>query len=142
MTSVAPIPEPFSGTVHIQLMPHSENQDIKPNLKEVIDRKIKEGQPVRIGRQVIKEGQPQGRAANPLLQGSDVWLTSKVVSRNHAEMWVKDGQVYVKDIGSSSGTFLNKMRLSPSGKESRPYPIKDGDTLQFGVDYKGKQEGG
>ena len=33
------------------------------------------------------------------------------------------------------------MRLSPSGKESRPYPLKDGDIIQLGVDYGGKQEG-
>jgi Zn finger protein HypA/HybF involved in hydrogenase expression len=32
------------------------------------------------------------------------------------------------------------MRLSPSGKESRPYPLKQGDVLQFGVDFKGKNE--
>jgi hypothetical protein len=66
---------------------------------------------------------------------------SKVVSRAHAELWLgKDGQVYFKDIGSSSGTFLNRLRLSPSGKESRPYPLKSGDTLQLGVDYQGRQE--
>ncbi|KAJ3123022.1 hypothetical protein HK098_002278 [Nowakowskiella sp. JEL0407] len=142
MTAVAPAPENhlLSGQVHLQLLPHTENPDHKPTLKELIDRKLKEGTPIRIGRQVIKDGQVQGRAANPILSASDIWFTSKVVSRNHAEMWVKDGQLYIKDIGSSSGTFLNKMRLSPSGKESRPYPIKEGDTLQFGIDYKGKQE--
>jgi len=33
------------------------------------------------------------------------------------------------------------MRLSPSGKESRPYPLKDGDIIQLGIDYQGRQEG-
>ncbi|KAJ3133281.1 hypothetical protein HK100_004496 [Physocladia obscura] len=70
-----------------------------------------------------------------------VWFKSKVVSRGHAEMWLRDGQVYLKDTGSSSGTFLNKMRLSPSGKLSRPYPLKDGDVIQLGIDYQGRQEG-
>ncbi|KAI8617085.1 hypothetical protein BC830DRAFT_1115252 [Chytriomyces sp. MP71] len=69
-----------------------------------------------------------------------VWFKSKVVSRGHAEMWLRDGQVYLKDTGSSSGTFLNKMRLSPSGKLSRPYPLKDGDVIQLGIDYQGRQE--
>lgn len=32
------------------------------------------------------------------------------------------------------------MRMSPLGKESRPYSIKDGDVIQLGVDYKGKTE--
>ncbi|KAJ3312874.1 hypothetical protein HDU76_002783 [Blyttiomyces sp. JEL0837] len=46
----------------------------------------------------------------------------------------------LRDVGSSSGTFLNRLRLSPSGKESRPYPIKSGDVIQLGVDYQGRQE--
>jgi len=33
------------------------------------------------------------------------------------------------------------MRLSPSGKESRPYPLKDNDIIQLGIDYQGKSEG-
>ncbi|KAJ3243056.1 hypothetical protein HK104_008173 [Borealophlyctis nickersoniae] len=52
----------------------------------------------------------------------------------------KKGQVYLKDTASSSGTFLNKLRLSPSGKESRPYPLRDGDVIQLGMDYQGRQE--
>ncbi|KAI8912445.1 SMAD/FHA domain-containing protein, partial [Gorgonomyces haynaldii] len=65
---------------------------------------------------------------------------SKVVSRVHAEIWLKDGQVYLKDVGSSSGTFLNKMRLSPANKRSRPYPLRQGDLIQLGVDYQGRTE--
>ncbi|RKO84754.1 hypothetical protein BDK51DRAFT_4918, partial [Blyttiomyces helicus] len=49
-------------------------------------------------------------------------------------------QVFFRDVGSSSGSFLNRLRLSPSGKESRPYPVKSGDVLQLGVDYQGRQE--
>jgi hypothetical protein len=66
---------------------------------------------------------------------------SKVVSRSHAELRIdKDGQVFFRDARSSSGTFLNRLRLSPSGKESRPYPLKSGDIIQLGVDYQGRQE--
>jgi pSer/pThr/pTyr-binding forkhead associated (FHA) protein len=50
-------------------------------------------------------------------------------------------QVYLRDSGSSSGTFLNKMRLSPASKMSRPYPLRDGDVIQLGVDYQGRAEG-
>jgi hypothetical protein len=76
-----------------------------------------------------------------------VWFKSKVVSRAHAEIWLKDGQVmisnqvYLRDSGSSSGTFLNKMRLSPASKMSRPYPLRQGDVIQLGVDYQGRTEG-
>ncbi|TPX36984.1 hypothetical protein SmJEL517_g00885 [Synchytrium microbalum] len=66
---------------------------------------------------------------------------SKVISRTHAEMWIgADGELYFRDVGSSSGSFLNRLRLSPSGKESRPYPLKSGDVIQLGVDYQGRQE--
>lgn len=82
----------------------------------------------------------------PVTRGDDeplenLWFKSKVVSRVHAEIWLKGGHVYLKDIGSSSGTFLNKLRLSPAGKRSRPYPIKNGDIIQMGVDYQGRAEG-
>ncbi|KAI8810165.1 hypothetical protein BJ742DRAFT_210103 [Cladochytrium replicatum] len=66
---------------------------------------------------------------------------SKVVSRTHAELWVgADNQLYLKDVGSSSGTFVNRLRLSASGKESRPCALKSGDVIQLGVDYQGRQE--
>jgi hypothetical protein len=70
-----------------------------------------------------------------------VTFQSKVVSRLHAEIWCdSSGQVLIRDTKSSSGTFLNRMRLSPSSTTSRPFPLRDGDTLQFGIDYQGGQE--
>ncbi|TPX58780.1 hypothetical protein PhCBS80983_g02909 [Powellomyces hirtus] len=70
-----------------------------------------------------------------------VAFRSKVVSRTHAEIWVdRDGAVYFRDVGSSSGTFLNRLRLSPSGRESPPYTLKNGDVVQLGVDYQGRVE--
>nr|POF14159.1 e3 ubiquitin-protein ligase dma1 [Quercus suber] len=47
---------------------------------------------------------------------------------------------FVKDVKSSSGTFLNHVRLSSPGAESRPYPINDGDVVQLGIDFKGGEE--
>lgn len=55
-------------------------------------------------------------------------------------LWCLPLQVYLKDTGSSSGTFLNHLRLSPSGRESRPYPLKEGDIIQLGIDYQGRPE--
>lgn len=69
---------------------------------------------------------------------------SKVVSRAHAEIWVEAGtptaKFYIKDTKSSSGTFLNHIRLSPANTESKPFQLKDGDILQLGVDYQGGTE--
>jgi len=35
---------------------------------------------------------------------------------------------------------LNHIRLSPPGIESREHPLKDGDILQLGIDFKGGEE--
>uniref|UniRef100_A0A182WEJ6 FHA domain-containing protein n=1 Tax=Anopheles minimus TaxID=112268 RepID=A0A182WEJ6_9DIPT len=58
----------------------------------------------------------------------------KVLSRNHAVLWYKDGRFFIKDTGSSNGTFINNFRLSQTCSESEPYEISSGDIVQFGVD--------
>lgn len=70
-----------------------------------------------------------------------ITFKSKVISRNHAEIWSVNGEVYIRDTRSQSGTFLNAMRLSEPSKESKPYRLKPGDMIQFGVDYKNATEG-
>ncbi|MCO5556064.1 hypothetical protein L7F22_009608 [Adiantum nelumboides] len=66
---------------------------------------------------------------------------SKVVSRGHAEIWSESGgKVFIRDTKSSSGTFLNHIRLSAPNVESKPFQIKDGDVVQLGVDYQGGTE--
>ena len=42
---------------------------------------------------------------------NDVVLGSKQVSRNHAVLSVLDGRLYVKDLDSSNGTFINEQRI-------------------------------
>ena len=43
---------------------------------------------------------------------NDVVLGSKEVSRNHAQLTVLNGQLYVKDLASSNGTFINDERIT------------------------------
>ncbi|ORY29663.1 hypothetical protein BCR39DRAFT_558997 [Naematelia encephala] len=70
-----------------------------------------------------------------------VAFKSKVVSRSHAEIWCEEGgKFFIRDTASSSGTFLNHIRLSSPNAESRPTALNDGDVLQLGVDYQGGQE--
>lgn len=52
---------------------------------------------------------------------------SKVLSRSHAEIWVDDQKVYIKDTKSSNGTYLNDERLSTCGKYSEPFELKTGN---------------
>ncbi|MDN3454380.1 FHA domain-containing protein [Psychrobacter sp. APC 3350] len=58
---------------------------------------------------------------------NDVVLGSKQVSRNHAVLSVLDGQLYVKDLDSSNGTFINDQRID--GNQSSP--LQADDTLGF-----------
>jgi len=63
----------------------------------------------------------------------DVDLTSedgmdKGVSRRHARISRQDDQVFIEDLGSLNGTFLNAHHLVPE----MPYPLKDGDQVQLG----------
>ncbi len=54
----------------------------------------------------------------------DITLAAAHLSRRHAELRVKNGLLYVKDLGSSNGTFINGERI----REAR---VKRGDDLRF-----------
>ena len=70
-----------------------------------------------------------------------VVFKSKVVSRTHGCLKVdSQGNWYVKDIKSSSGTFLNHQRLSPASTLSKDTLLHDGDVLQLGMDFRGGTE--
>jgi hypothetical protein len=122
----------------IRLVPHL---DTRRSLRfDAISRDLKEGDPsLRIGRFTDRSG--MGLAAVNALGSNKLAFKSKVVSRAHAEIWVESGgRFFVKDTKSSSGTFLNHVRLSLANTESKPFQIKDGDILQLGVDYQGGAE--
>ncbi|KAJ3012390.1 hypothetical protein HKX48_006299 [Thoreauomyces humboldtii] len=133
-------------SLQIVLTPHPSTH-AQPNRRD-----LHEGVPIRLGRAVrALKSTPVATTDKttippPTLTAAGVATTasttpidcpfdSKVVSRRHAELWTRDGQVYLRDTASSSGTFLNRLRLSPSGKESRPYPLRNGDVIQLGIDY-------
>ena len=52
----------------------------------------------------------------------------KGVSRRHARISRRDDQVFLEDLNSLNGTFLNATRLVPE----LPYPLKGGDQVQLG----------
>lgn len=93
---------------------------------------------VRVGRYSERDGIPIPNPAEP--SDAPVGFKSKVVSRKHCEFMFINGQWHVKDVGSSSGTFLNHMRLSQPNMVSRLYSIKDGDIVQLGIDFRGGEE--
>ncbi|KAI9019304.1 hypothetical protein CLU79DRAFT_836905 [Phycomyces nitens] len=52
--------------------------------------------------------------------------------KKHAFIEFQSPALYIKDIRSSFGTFLNGFRLSQSSQESSRYPLRDNDILQLG----------
>ncbi|CAG8528309.1 3804_t:CDS:2 [Paraglomus occultum] len=121
---MSPQPE---QTPSIRIVPHVEGP--RSLQFDIIEREVPDGTNIKIGRFTDKANLP-----------NRVTFKSKVVSRGHAEIWSENGKFYIRDTKSSSGTFLNRSRLSAPGQESKPYPLKDGDIVQLGVDYQGGTE--
>ncbi|SCZ93739.1 BZ3500_MvSof-1268-A1-R1_Chr6-3g08854 [Microbotryum saponariae] len=134
-TAVAstPVPDNAAPTYRLRLVPHLETS--RSLHFEAVDRELAPFTVLRVGRFTDR--------ANHINTTDQLRITfkSKVVSRGHAEVWCDaTGKFFIKDTKSSSGTFLNHIRLSSPNMESRPYGIKDGDILQLGVDYQGGAE--
>lgn len=81
---------------------------------------------LRIGRQTNQKTIPMP---------TNGFFDSKVLSRQHAEIYAdRQGRIYIRDVKSSNGTFVNGMRLSPENKESEPRELKEQDMLELGID--------
>ncbi|KAJ5835099.1 hypothetical protein N7447_001125 [Penicillium robsamsonii] len=116
----APIGPPSDNPAILILLPLNGTFDRKqinvPYYPEVL----------RIGRQTNAKTVP-----TPL----NGFFDSKVLSRQHAEVWAdKSGKVWIRDVKSSNGTFVNGHRLSPENRESEPHELREGDTLELGID--------
>ena len=62
-----------------------------------------------------------GRAA-----GCQITLDDTYVSQLHARVFERDGQLYVEDLGSTNGTYLNRKKVSG------PIAFRRGDRIQVG----------
>jgi hypothetical protein len=129
-----------SSLPSIRLIPHFDPRANRPSLSfPAITRTLpSESSIIRVGRYSERENAPEISSNVP--SSAPVGFKSKVVSRRHCEFWCQNNQWYVKDVKSSSGTFLNHLRLSPPGVESRAYPVNDGDVVQLGIDFRGGEE--
>lgn len=52
------------------------------------------------------------------------------ISGRHCKLLVRQGQLYLADMGSHAGTYLNGARLRPG----TGYPLKAGDSFALGSD--------
>ena len=63
------------------------------------------------------------------------YFDSKVLSRQHAEIWADtNGKIWIRDVKSSNGTFVNGTRLSPENRESDAHELQTQDHLELGID--------
>ncbi|MCJ0830197.1 FHA domain-containing protein [Acinetobacter sp. NIPH1876] len=58
-------------------------------------------------------------------QDADILLQSADISRRHAALLLKDQQLWVQDLNSSNGTFINDLRVEQETE------LHDGDIVQF-----------
>ncbi|KAG2234807.1 hypothetical protein INT48_006724 [Thamnidium elegans] len=112
-------------TTHLRIVPHL---DTSPNslVFDVIERDLHNDTVLKIG-----------RFTDRFHNLDRITFRSKVVSRGHAEIFIENNQFYIRDTRSSSGTFVNRARLSPPNQESKPFLLHHGDVIQLGVDYQG-----
>jgi hypothetical protein len=81
---------------------------------------------LRIGRQTNQKTIPTA---------TNGFFDSKVLSRQHAEVYAeRNGKIYIRDVKSSNGTFVNGTRLSQENRESEPHELQTGDHLELGID--------
>jgi endoglucanase Acf2 len=81
---------------------------------------------LRIGRQTNQKTVPTP---------TNGFFDSKVLSRQHAEIWAdRNGKIWIRDVKSSNGTFVNGTRLSQENRESEPHELQTADHLELGID--------
>ena len=76
-----------------------------------------EGEPFDVGDEVTI-----GRAP-----GCGISLPDNAVSQLHARLFRRDGKLYVEDLGSTNGTWVN------GGRVSGPQALRRGDRVQVGA---------
>jgi hypothetical protein len=85
--------------------------------------KLKVVQPAELAGTVYPLGDELtvGRAA-----GCQITLDDTYASQLHARIFMRDGQLYVEDLGSTNGTYLNRRKVSA------PMVVSHGDQIQIG----------
>jgi hypothetical protein len=88
---------------------------------------------------VLKIGRQTNQKTVPTTTNG--YFDSKVLSRQHAEVYSdKQGKIWIRDIKSSNGTFINGHRLSLENRESDPHELHESDNLELGIDIIGDDQ--
>lgn len=90
--------------------------------------------PIVMSRLTIAQGPGAGQTIDPSdtgvvigrQPGLELTLDSGAISRRHARLTWEGGRVFVEDLKSSNGTFVNEIRITART------PLRPGDTLRIG----------
>lgn len=58
---------------------------------------------------------------------SDLFIPSNMIGRNHGEIFIHNGDIFIRDLNTLNGTFINGKRI-PSNSKIR---VKAGDLIKF-----------
>ena len=116
----APAPAPIDGVPPPAAVPAARSSSTRgrgPTRLRIVDPVARRGETFTLADELtIGRGGGCG-----IVLGDDTF-----VSQVHARMYRRDGDVYVEDLGSRNGTFVNG---EPIGSATR---LRRGDQLQFG----------
>lgn len=105
-------------------------EDAQPKVQGVLFYIANQSQPIIIADEdVIRIGRKDAaNNAYPTLDLSDYFGKELGVSRYHAEIIHNNGSYYIKDMGSTNGTWLNTTKIHPYSQT----PIHDSDQVRLG----------
>jgi hypothetical protein len=88
--------------------------------------------PMQVGLEILERGAHRAESLRtPFEIGrtreAEIFLRDPEVSRRHARLETQNGVVYLEDLKSSNGTFLNGRRLA------EPLEIRAGDEIDVGT---------
>jgi pSer/pThr/pTyr-binding forkhead associated (FHA) protein len=88
--------------------------------------------PVRLRLEILERGERRSYEGRPPLElgrdkRTEIVLRDPEVSRRHARFQSQDGVVYVEDLKSSNGTFLNGRRVTEA------IEVRQGDEIDVGA---------
>jgi pSer/pThr/pTyr-binding forkhead associated (FHA) protein len=94
----------------------------RPSRLKVVEPADRKGQAFDLAEELTV-----GRAA-----GCQVKVDDTYASQLHARVFQRDGQLFVEDLGSTNGTYLNRRGTQSKEKVAGPLALKLGDRLMIG----------
>ena len=77
------------------------------------------------GKEILIGRSTNGSAVESITNGI---FECRVISRKHAVIWLTNVDIFVRDLNSSNGTYVNSNQI----QAQKPVKLNDGDVVQFG----------